>query len=85
MCLWMPKYSLTGASPGPVATRITGLRLGVRRDPQLAEFLDPVAAAGLADVGLAATFRLHVDVARPQQPGGNAGGVGVLAAGDAFP
>ncbi len=41
------------------------LGLGVRRDPQLAEFLDPVAAAGLLNVGLAATFRLHGDRAGP--------------------
>jgi hypothetical protein len=51
------------------------LGFGVRRDPQLAEFLDPVAAAGLLDVGLATTFRLHVDRVRPQQSGGERGGV----------
>ncbi len=54
------------------------LDLGVRRDAQLAELLDPVAAAGLLNVGLAATFRLHGDHARPQQSSRNGRGVFII-------
>jgi len=54
------------------------------RDAQLVKFLDPVAAAGLLDIGLAAAFRLHGDGIGPQQPSGNTGGVVIIAFDDCF-
>ena len=53
--------------------------LGVRRDPQLAKLLDPIAAAGLLDVGLATTFRLHGEGVGPEPAGGDTGGILVIA------
>jgi hypothetical protein len=48
---------------------MTGFALAFGANSQLAEFLDPIAAAGLLDVGLATTFRLHGEGHRARAAG----------------
>ena len=56
-------------------------RFGPRREAQLTEALDPVAAASLVEVGLATPFRLDLDLARSQRAGRDARRVNVFTAG----
>ena len=76
------EVQLDRRSTGTLCNLDHRLGLGAGQDAQPLKGLDPVLAAGLTDIGLAAAFRLHGDLARPQQPGRDAGAVQVVAAVD---